>query len=172
MPNVIYTLDDAIESFFSASRTTATREDCDDFALYKFGEPVLPVPLQGMASYTVIANQSKIVQFREQTNLLDMEIMRLAKEIHPNVVANCTSHGLIKGSQTDDDKSEDLFPLAIYSMDVLPGNNYIFEARSLQSNLSAHLKTVKSLARYDSVSYYLLKHMTKLEVLVSLPSRG
>lgn len=37
------------------------------------------VPLQGVASYTVRAGPKKIVQFREQSNSLDEEMVALAK---------------------------------------------------------------------------------------------
>jgi len=44
--------------------------------------------MQGSNSYTVIAgpNDNKIIQFREQTALLDMKILALAKDIHGDLV--------------------------------------------------------------------------------------
>ncbi|TQV93743.1 Protein kinase-like protein [Cordyceps javanica] len=105
-----------------------------------------------MASYTVVAGHDKVVQFREQSNLLDMEIMTLARQVHPTVVAGCDFHGLIGGIQSDGSEAGKC-PLAIYSMNALHGSCYIFVCGSLEENLSRHLNTVKDLARFFAESW-------------------
>ncbi|KAK7424770.1 hypothetical protein QQX98_000353 [Neonectria punicea] len=86
----IYSLDGAISSFFD-SNTSATRQQCDDFALHHAGGPLDPVPIQGSFSYTVTAwrDKSKIVQFRTQDSSLDIGMINLAKTVHPQFVAGC-----------------------------------------------------------------------------------
>lgn len=144
-----YDLDRSIAAFFSSSGTSATREKCDEFARREFGGGVHPVPLQGMASYTVTAGPNKVVQFREQSNTLDEGTVALARAVHPEVVASCTFHGLIGGPEA---KSS---ALAIYSMDNHPGNNYVYVRGSLAESLPLQLATVESLARFVHAVYFL-----------------
>jgi hypothetical protein len=142
----IYSLDKTINSFFE-SQSTATRRQCDKLAISLVGEPINPAPIQGAFSYTVIAGpkQSKIVQFRAQSSVLDMEILNLARAIHGQLVAACTFHG----------NFGQLSPLSVYVVEKLPGTTYIearcinglsaepsLEAASRQSN------TVVGFARY------------------------
>ncbi|KAI0798989.1 hypothetical protein GGR55DRAFT_702351 [Xylaria sp. FL0064] len=112
----LYTLDSAIESFFSEN-TTVTRSECDDFALSIVGGRVNPVQIQGAFSYTFTAgtNESKLFQFRTCDSKLDMSIINLARSVHPGFVARCKYHGTIGQSR----------PLHIYEMDKLPGTTYI-----------------------------------------------
>lgn len=138
-----YSLDNAISSFFG-SNTTATRQQCDDFALSRAGEHVDPVQIQGTFSYTLTAGtgKSKLFQFRVQDSSLDMDTMSLAKAIHPQFVAGCSYHGTIGPSSR---------PLHIYEMDSLPGTTYVM-ARDI-SNIQPpdavfrQRSTVKDLAR-------------------------
>lgn len=164
MPKVVYSLDSAIAAFFSSSGTSATRELCDDLARRQFGDPVEPVQLQGMMSYTVRAG-NKIVQFREQGNSLDEDMAGMAAMVHPDVVASFESHGLIGGSA--DEKA-----LSVYSMHTLPGKNYIFIRESLAKDVQLQLATVKSLAKcvhYCSPPFYF---MTLTELAGSSRSPG
>lgn len=140
MPQVIYTLDNAIDSFFSEAGASSSKMQCDEFARTRCGGEIRPVSLQGLNSYTVTAGPSgdKIIQFREESALLDMDMLALAKDIHKDVVASCSDLGWIgnlKGSQ-----------LAIYEMDRLPGENYITARSSL--TYDQRLNTVYSLARF------------------------
>jgi hypothetical protein len=113
----VYSADKVINMFFK-SQTTVSRQECDELALSLVGGPVNPVPIQGAFSYTVIAgsNQSKIVQFRAQSSVLDMEVLNLARAIHGQFVATCTYHGVI-GCQPS--------PVSVYVMERLPGTTYI-----------------------------------------------
>jgi hypothetical protein len=79
----IYSLDNTVNTFFE-TQPTVTRRHCDELAVALVGEPVSPTPIQGAFSYTVIAGvkQSKIVQFRAQISLLDIEALSLARAIH------------------------------------------------------------------------------------------
>ncbi|KAK0617923.1 hypothetical protein B0T17DRAFT_618573 [Bombardia bombarda] len=124
MSQANYDLDRSITAFFSSSRTSATREQCDGFARREFGGVVCPVPLQGMASYTVTAGPNKVVQFREQSNSLDEKM--------PEAKATA---------------------LATYSMDNLPGNNYVYIRSSLVESLPRQMATVNSLARFFAQSW-------------------
>lgn len=153
-----YDLDRSITTFFSSSGTSATREKCDEFARREFGGEVHPVPLQGMASYTVVAGP-KVVQFREQSNSLDEGTVALARAAHPEVVASCTFHGLIGGLPSDPEAKASA--LAIYSMDNLPGNNYVFMRSCLAESLPLQLATVISLGRFvNAVSFLALCRLT------------
>jgi len=139
MPKVYYNVDTAIQSFFSTSQTSATRAQCDQLAS-KIGRPIEPVQLQGMNSYTVQAGSHKIIQFREAASLLDMDMLTLAKHIYGDVVAQCTYHGWVGTSQETG--------LAVYEMDLLPGENYILARSLLAETPDLHLNTVRSLARF------------------------
>ncbi|KAI1169846.1 hypothetical protein F4777DRAFT_584509 [Nemania sp. FL0916] len=151
MPQVNYDLNRSIAAFFSRAGTSATREQCDDFARSRFGGPIHPVPLQGMASYTVTAGTHKIVQFREQSNSLDEGTLTLARAAHPDVVASCTFHGLIGESPADPKAKENA--LAMYSMGKLQGNNYIYIRDSLAESFTLQRTTVKSLASFFAQSW-------------------
>ncbi|KAF2122371.1 hypothetical protein BDV96DRAFT_594257 [Lophiotrema nucula] len=140
MPNIIYTLDNAINRFFSEGGASSSKIQCDEFAYRMYGGQVRPVDIQGSSSYTVIAGPSgnKIVQFREPAAMLDMDMLALAKDIHGDVVPSCSELGHIgdpNGSQ-----------LAIYEMDRLPGANYITVRPSLKRN--QQLNTINSLASF------------------------
>ncbi len=135
-----YNLDNAIDAFFQESGTTATRQQCDDFALAR-GAPVKPVPIQGTFSYTVLAGASKIFQFRVASSVIDIELSRLASATHGELVPSCTYHGTIGSSQ----------PLSIYEMNNLPGTPYILARdtsipQPLDSAARQH-KTVRDLAK-------------------------
>lgn len=116
MPQV-YNVDDSISDFFK-SQASISREKCDALAVSLVGEPLVPVPIQGAFSYTVVAGpqQAKIVQFRSQSSILDMNVLRLAHKIHGRFTAQCTYHGSI-GKETS--------PLAVYIIQKLPGLTYI-----------------------------------------------
>ena len=150
MSQANYNLDRSITAFFSSSQVSATREQCDEFARREFGGLVCPVSLKGMASYTVTAGPDKVVQFREQTNLLDERIVALARAAHPDVVASCTFHGLVSGSRSE----PEVTALGTYSMSKLPGTNYIFIRSSLAESLPLQLATVNSLARFVRTVYF------------------
>lgn len=140
MPQVIYTLDNAIDTFFSEAGASSSKMQCDEVARQRCGGKIRPVSIQGSTSYTVIAGPSdnKVIQFREETALLDMDMLALAKDIHEDVVASCSDLGWVgnlNGSQ-----------LAIYEMDRLPGENYVIARSSLTHD--QRLNTVYSLARF------------------------
>jgi hypothetical protein len=118
MPSV-YSLDSVVNNFF-LSHTSILREECDKLATSLLGGPVSPVPIQGAFSYTVQdrCKESRLVQFRTQCSVLDLNILRLAKTIHGRFVADCIYHQTI-GKTT---------LLHIYEIQKLPGLTYI-EAR-------------------------------------------
>lgn len=100
---------------------------------------IRPVNIQGSTSYTVIAgpNDNKIIQFREQTALPDMDMLALAKDTYGNVVPSCSEVGRVgdpNGSQ-----------LVMYEMDRLSGENYVIARLSFACD--KRLNTVRSLAK-------------------------
>lgn len=150
-----HTFNNAIAEFFSSSRTSTTSARYYEFARRKFDEPAYPVPLQGANSYTVKAGPDKVVQFCEQTNALNEETLALARETHPDVVACYESHGLIGGSS---EGAGDAKALCVYSMNNLPGTNYIMVRAELAESLPLHLATVRSLAKcLDNIPWLLSK---------------
>ncbi|KAK1976170.1 hypothetical protein LZ30DRAFT_603995 [Colletotrichum cereale] len=151
-----YSLDNAISAFFETN-TTATREQCDEFTLSRAGGRVSPVQIQGTFSYTVTAgtNKSKIFQFRIQDSSIDMEIMKLAKTVHPQLVAGCKYHGTIGGSR----------PIHIYEMDNISGTAYII-ARNVSvpqpaDAVSRQRSTVKDLASFFAQSWNNSQHLSQ-----------
>lgn len=140
MGQVIYTLDSTIDSFFSEVGSSTSKIECDEIARQKCGGDIRPVDIQGANSYTVIAGPSgnKIIQFREQAALLDMQMLALAKEAHKDVVPSCSELGWVDNASSSQ--------LAIYEMDRLPGENYITARPSLTSD--QRLSTIYSLARF------------------------
>lgn len=174
MPEVLYHIDGAIESFFSRDEVAPSRMQCDDFARRRCGDPVVPVDVQGITSYTVVAGPAadKIVQFREKSSLLDLMMVALARKMHGDLVPNCAELGWIGDG--------DGLPLAIYEMDRLPGQNYIVTRPSLAH--AAQLNTIRSLARFVKPSHHsvCLAHVLMAiqasshkhgEVVVSRPNR-
>ncbi|KAI0526429.1 hypothetical protein F5B22DRAFT_585713 [Xylaria bambusicola] len=177
---IIYSIDSAITSFFESNKTV-TRQQCDDFALSRVGGQVVPVPIQGSYSYTIMAgrNESRIFQFRTHNSVIDISIIDLAKTIHPQLIADCKYHGTIGQSQ----------PLHIYEMNKLPGTNYITArpasveqspaAVARQQNTAAHLAKFfaqswnhRQQLHQDDRAALLADFRDKFELLSqSLPSR-
>ncbi|KAI9708821.1 MAG: hypothetical protein M1820_003776 [Bogoriella megaspora] len=145
MPNVVYTLENAINSFFSDNGDLSLKIQCDQFAYERHGGHVQPVHIQGSTSYTVIAGPSanKIVQFREQSALLDINMLALVKNIHGDIVPSCSELGTIG----DPKRAQ----LVIYDMDRLSGENFIIARSSFTS--SQLLSTVNSLAKIFAQSW-------------------
>lgn len=139
MPKVTYSLDNAIDSFFSEAGASSSRAQCDDFVRQRYGGQIRPVDIQGVSSYTVIAGLSgdKIIQFREQAALLDMGILALAKEVHGELVPACSELGRVGDPSGS--------PLAVYEMDKLPGENYIMARFDLGPD--KQINNIHSLAR-------------------------
>jgi hypothetical protein len=154
MPNVIYTLDSAINSFFSDAGASSSKVQCDQFAYRRHGGHIQPVHIQGSTSYTVIAGPSgnKIVQFREQSALLDTNMLALVKDIHGDVVPSCSELGRI-----GDPKSSQL---VIYDMDRLPGENFIIARPSL--TYGQLLSTVNNLAKFVKATLTSCRHVSLL----------
>jgi len=108
-------LDRTISDFF-ASRTTATRPQCDAFVLARTGLEPAPLPIQGTSSYTVAAGPAKIFQFRALASSLDAELATLAAEIHAPFVAGCREHGTLG--------EDEWWMVRVYEMDLLRGTPY------------------------------------------------
>jgi hypothetical protein len=154
MPSVNSKLDEPIYEFFSKTGTCTTRTQCDGFAREAFGGPVEPVAAQGVCSYTVgAANDTVIVQFREPESPLDMEMLETVQTVHPEFVAACRFHGTIGSVPA----------LLVYSMNMLPGDNYLDISLCLpDDDLDHQLATVRSLARF--VTAYFSPRTSKAAV--------
>ncbi|KAF2492499.1 hypothetical protein BU16DRAFT_542389 [Lophium mytilinum] len=152
MPH-IYSPEDRISEFFE-TQSSVTRELCDDMALSISGSPIIPAPIQGAFSYTVIAGarKSKIVQFRARTSPFDMETLALARNIHPDFVPATTFHGTLGEGEVS--------PLSVYVMEKISGTTHI-EARfhdesTAESKLeceSRQMVTVIDFARFFSQAW-------------------
>ncbi|KAK3291611.1 uncharacterized protein B0H64DRAFT_366987 [Chaetomium fimeti] len=136
-------LEKSISDFFSKAGAGTSRGQCDAFANRTFGGPVAPVSVQGSCSYTV-TNGTTIIQFREPESPLDIQILPAVQAVHPGIVANHSFHGTIGESPA----------LHVYSMDVLPGDNYFDISLSLMDHdLDHRLATVHGLARFFTQSW-------------------
>lgn len=140
-----YRLDDSVHYFFE-SKTDATRQECDNMAVsHMRGGKAIPVPIQGMFSYTITAGLAdpKLFQFRCEDSTLDMEMIDLATTTHPGFAPPVKYHGRIGQSR----------PVHVYEMNNLDGKPYIL-VRDTSSVLLAGAKaqqktTIKDLARYN-----------------------
>lgn len=147
MSSVEDRLEESISNFFSNAGACTTRSQCDAFADEAFGGPITPVSSQGVCSYTVAAAKDTIiVQFREPDSPLDTEMLAMARNAHPELVAGCSIHGTIGSGSSP--------PLLIYAMDKLPGGSYFNMSLSLaDDDLDHRLATVRSLARFVDFLY-------------------
>lgn len=108
-----YSLSTSISTFLSTHSST-TRSECDSLAQSLLSSPTIsPVPIQGSFSYTVVASHSQLAQFRSPTSPLDVEILRLAREIYGgDVVAKTEFWGNFGG-------------LGVYLIEKLQGVTYL-----------------------------------------------
>ncbi|KAI5864082.1 kinase-like domain-containing protein [Durotheca rogersii] len=139
----------ATDRFFSC-RKSPSQMQCDEIAQSISGaSTVRPVGSPGSMSYTVICSgrpgpqEDLIVSFREPAAMLDEETVRLAKEIHGDLVPESTCHGNVAGADP---------PLSIYSMPYLRGSSCIevlaFQVEMDPDEEAKHGVFVKHLARY------------------------
>ncbi|EMF08053.1 uncharacterized protein SEPMUDRAFT_136875 [Sphaerulina musiva SO2202] len=108
-----YSLSTSISTFLSTHSST-TRSECDSLAQSLLSSPTIsPVPIQGSFSYTVVASDSQLAQFRSPTSPLDVEVLRLAREIYGgDVVAKTEFWGNFGG-------------LGVYLIEKLQGVTYL-----------------------------------------------
>ncbi len=144
MTTAVYTLDQTIADFFSAS-TTCTRQQCDAFVVSQTGLDPQPVPLQGMFSYTVSAGPDKIFQFRAASSPLDMDLLRLAGEVHAQFVPRCREHGMMG--------EDEWWRVRVYEMERREGVAYVLardvEIPQPEEAITSQRRTVQDLAKHD-----------------------
>ncbi|KIL90690.1 hypothetical protein FAVG1_06425 [Fusarium avenaceum] len=139
----------ATDRFFS-SRKSPSQKQCDEVAESVSGSStVRPVDSPGSMSYTVVCRgrsepeQDLVISFREQEAMLNEEIVKLAKEIHGDLVPESIYHGSMEGADP---------PLSIYSMPFLRGSPCIevlaFQVEMDPEEEAKHCVFVKHLARY------------------------
>ncbi len=158
----IYSLENAIRSFFDG-HVSSSRRECNDLACSLLGGgPIVPFTIQGQFSYTVFLPQAiskvrlgedgsnkpssdaKIVQFRLNNSKINIYVAQLAKAIHGDIAAETEYHGEIgqeAGSR-----------LSVYIIQKLPGVTYIemgnFSVKMTAKQASKQLRMIEDLARY------------------------
>lgn len=109
----IYSLENAIRSFFDKD-ASPNQKECDDLAISLLEEsPIVPSKIHGQFSYTVFSPQAttdvcseregsnlpvtnaKIVQFRLNNSKIDIYVAQLAKAIHGDIAPKTDYHGEI-----------------------------------------------------------------------------
>ncbi|KAI3316991.1 hypothetical protein HD806DRAFT_516322 [Xylariaceae sp. AK1471] len=137
------------DRFFSGRKFPA-QSRCDEIAQsISSASTVRPVDSPGSMSYTVVCSgrprphQGLVISFREPGAKLDEGIVKLAKEIHGDLVPESTCHGNVEGADP---------PLSIYSMPYLRGSSCIevltFEVEMDFDEEAKHKVFMKHLARY------------------------
>ena len=158
----VYSLENAIRSFFDGD-VSPSRRECDDFARSLLGgQPVVPFTIQGQFSYTVFSPQAftevrprgdgssqpttnaNIVQFRLNNSKIDIYVAQLAKAIHGDIAAETDYCGEIG--------QEARACLGVYMIQKLPGVTYIemgnFSVEMNPEQASKQLRLIEDLARY------------------------
>jgi len=148
----VHSLGKEINDFF-ASQASVSRQQCDEVARSIAGDPIEPTVIQGSFSYTVTAGATppRIVQFRAQSSLLDMEILALARDVHPDTVPAVTFYGTLSDGGAK--------PLHVYVMEKVSGIVYIEEKCCDESTAEARAEanarrfvTIRDFAKYDFVT--------------------
>ncbi|KAI0536685.1 hypothetical protein GGR58DRAFT_514390 [Xylaria digitata] len=134
---------------FFSGRNSPSQRQCDEIAQTISGASTVSlVDSPGSMSYTVVCSglpsprKDLIVSFRESGAVIDEEIVKLAKEVHGDLVPESTYHGNVEGADP---------PLFIYSMPRLRGSSYIdvlpFRAEMDSDERDKHAVFIKHLAR-------------------------
>ena len=114
-----YSLDQEITNFFE--KTTVSRSDCDKYAKEHLGGNAVPVPVQGVCSYTVYAgiNAEFVAQFRLKSHQLRIEIANLARTIYGRLAPEVVFKGVM-GQEIEGKE-----PLYLYTMSRIRGIDYL-----------------------------------------------
>lgn len=114
---VEYSLEDKTAKFFT--KTSATREACDEKAASLMEGRISSAPIQGDCSYTVYGgiHFKFVVQFRLQSLSLRLETAALARKIHGNLAPITIYH-----EQLEDTSQETAL---VYTLDRIPGISYL-----------------------------------------------
>lgn len=117
--NLVYSVDQEITDFFE--KTTVTRSVCDHYAREHLGGNVVPVPVQGVCSYTVYAGPDAefVAQFRLKSLRLRTETINLARAVYGHFAPEVAFKGVI-GEETEGKE-----PLYIYAMSRIRGMSYL-----------------------------------------------
>ncbi|OBT83169.1 hypothetical protein VE02_08247 [Pseudogymnoascus sp. 03VT05] len=105
----VYNVEDEIAAFFT--KTSVSRQTCDDRAKDLAGGTVTPIEIQGFCSYSVYAgpNLKYVVQFRPNSLELKTENTMLAKQLYLTLAPEVSFVG-----QLGDDGIAGKEPLYIY----------------------------------------------------------
>ncbi|OBT62627.1 hypothetical protein VE03_08501 [Pseudogymnoascus sp. 23342-1-I1] len=112
----VYNVEDSIADFFT--KTSTTRQTCDDRAKDLVGGTVSPINIQGFCSYSVYAGPSLeyVVQFRLKSLELKTENTKLAKQLYGRLAPDVSFAG-----QLGDDDIAGKEPLYIYLANRIRG---------------------------------------------------
>ncbi|QBZ59605.1 hypothetical protein PoMZ_04567 [Pyricularia oryzae] len=73
----------------SVVSATIIEEECNDIARRRYPtEAIRPVPFQGGCSYSLLAGDSKVLQYRLGTDFLDLSIIKQARQVYADLVPN------------------------------------------------------------------------------------
>lgn len=139
-----------ITSFFSSHGLTAKdRLDCNISAQALFpNEEITPALTQGYCSYTVLAGDGQIVQFRPRKYQLDPAVIKAAKKVYSDYAPSIHFVGEMKPSG-----------LLMYTMEKLPGISYK-EYRSRETDLvqeqswDNHIQIIEDFALFLARSWH------------------
>ncbi|KAI9783100.1 MAG: hypothetical protein M1839_004269 [Geoglossum umbratile] len=106
---------DAIADFFKrCNLAKRDRLECDDAAQQLFpGETISPSPTQGYCSYTILAGETKVIQFRPEKFRLNLDITDAATLVFGELAPETRHRGRLRTCG-----------LLIYVMDRVPGSSY------------------------------------------------
>jgi len=114
---VQYSLDIFIIEFFT--RTSVTREACDEKAAFLIEDNIISVSIQESCSY-IVYDETRfefVVQFRLQSLSLNLKTTILARKIHDDLASIIAYH-----EQLEDTSQETAL---VYSLDRISGISYL-----------------------------------------------
>lgn len=137
----------SVTSFFSShGLTEKDRLACDLSAQALFpNENITPAPTQGCCSYTVLAGDRQIVQFRPRKYQLDPVVIRAAKEVYSDYAPSIHFVGEINPSG-----------LLMYTMEKIPGISYK-EYRSTKIDLTQEQTWNNQVQIIEDFAHFLVR---------------
>lgn len=113
-----YAVDEEITAFFTKS--TATKDECEAKCRELTNSDKLEaVPIQGACSYTLYGGDDLeyVLQCRLKSLELNMDISKLARQVHAGMVPEVSFHGQLGDEQQQDGRE----PLLVYRMTRMEG---------------------------------------------------
>ncbi|KAL8354334.1 hypothetical protein RB601_003951 [Gaeumannomyces tritici] len=158
----MYDFDTEIATFFS--QTSVSREECDQVAKDLVGHSqVVPVPIQGVCSYTVYVGEQLefVVQFRLKSLQLKLETVTLARQIYGELVPEVS----FRTQLGEDAATAGQEPLLVYVMTRILGPSRLdfiiadkFPDNSPE-NKARRRNLVKDVARFFATAWKAPQHV-------------